>query len=160
MNDNVKITFVNRTMDTELPKIFLFAKNEIPTFDVLRDSVAWRVIEGASRNGVCVFTIPTETHVDASWNNGACCTTVLPAIAGKRYSIKENAAGIDVYEDSNAANTKTIDVRSAVRIPNGINANLYRGNKLLMVQKSVKYDQTASFVVRPKICWGLASEVK
>ena len=30
MSNNVKITYVNRSMNQDLPKIFLFLKNEIP----------------------------------------------------------------------------------------------------------------------------------
>ena len=36
MSNQIKITYVNRSMNEDLPKIFLFLKNEIPTFDALK----------------------------------------------------------------------------------------------------------------------------
>ncbi len=40
MSNQIKITYVNRSMNEDLPKIFLFLKNEIPTFDALKDGLA------------------------------------------------------------------------------------------------------------------------
>ncbi len=43
--DDIKVTYVNHTRNTERPIVFVFAKNGIPVFDTLRDGVAWRAFE-------------------------------------------------------------------------------------------------------------------
>lgn len=38
MSNTVRITYINKSMNRDMPKIFLFMKDEIPTFDALRES--------------------------------------------------------------------------------------------------------------------------
>lgn len=82
MSNQIKITYVNRSMNEDLPKIFLFLKNEIPTFDALKDGVAWRVIPDVGRGSQCTVIYPIETAVSASWNDHACRTAMLTASIG------------------------------------------------------------------------------
>ena len=60
---NVKITYINRSMNKDLPKIFTFTKNEIPTFDALKEGVAWKVIENVGRECSSNLVFPIETGV-------------------------------------------------------------------------------------------------
>ena len=160
MSNQIKITYVNRSMNEDLPKIFLFLKNEIPTFDALKDGVAWRVIPDVGRGSQCTVTYPIETAVSASWNDHACRTAMLTASIGKRYHIVEDGTGITIDEDGNAANTRSIDVANDIRVPGGISVDLYKDGKLMMRKKTVAYDQKAIFVLHPKLYWGLASEIQ
>lgn len=61
MNESVKITYVNRTMDQDIPPISLFIRNEIPTFDDLRNQVAWRVIEQLRKGETRDVQVPYPT---------------------------------------------------------------------------------------------------
>ena len=45
MPGDVQITYTNQSMNLDQPKVFLFTRNEIPTFDSLKNGVAWKVIE-------------------------------------------------------------------------------------------------------------------
>ena len=160
MSSNIKITYVNRSMNQDLPKIFLFLKNEIPTFDVLRDGVAWRVIEDVGHGSSCKLNYPIETEVSASWNDHTCQTAMLLSAIGKRYCVVEDETGITIVEDGNAGNTRSIDVASQIHVTNGISVDLYKDGKLMMRKKTVAYDQKATFVLHPKLYWGLASEIQ
>ena len=160
MSNNVKITYVNRSMNQDLPKIFLFLKNEIPTFDALKEGVAWRVIEDVGRGSSCTVNYPIETAVSASWNDHTCQTALLGSTIGKRYCVEEDETGITISEEGNAGNTRSIDVTSQIHVPNGISVDLYKDGKLMMRKKTVAYDQKATFVLHPKLYWGLASEIQ
>ena len=160
MSNNVKITYVNRSMNQDLPKIFLFLKNEIPTFDALKEGVAWRVLEDVGRGSSCKLNYPIETAVSASWNDHTCQTAMLDSTIGKRYCVAEDETGITISEDGNAGNTRSIDVANKIHVANGISVDLYKDGKLMMRKKTVAYDQKATFVLHPKLYWGLASEIQ
>ena len=160
MSNTVKITYVNHSMNQDLPKIFLFLKNEIPTFDALRDGVAWRVIEDVGRGSSCTFPFPIQTKVAASWNDHSCRTATLDSSVGKRYCVCEDETGITIAEDGNAGNTRSLDVANDVHVENGISVDLYKDGKLMMTKHTVAYGQKATFVLHPKLYWGLASEIQ
>ncbi len=160
MSNSVKITYVNESANQDLPKIFLFLKNEIPTFDALRDGVAWRVIEDVGRGSSCEFNYPLETAVRASWNNGTCLTALLDSSIGRRYCVTEDDTGIVIAADGDAGNTRSIDVVNDIRVSGGVSADLYKDGKLMMRKNVVAYGQKATFVLHPKLYVGLASEIQ
>jgi len=160
MSNSVKITYVNESANQDLPKIFLFLKNEIPTFDALRDGVAWRVIEDVGRGSSCQFNYPIETSVRASWNNGTCRTALLESSIGRRYCVTEDDTGIVITADGDAGNTRSIDVVNNIRVSGGVSADLYKDGKLMMRKNVVAYGQKATFVLHPKLYVGLASEIQ
>ena len=43
-NRDVKITYINNSLNEDMPKIFVFTQNELPSFNAIRDGVAWKVI--------------------------------------------------------------------------------------------------------------------
>lgn len=160
MSSNVKIKYVNKSMNKDLPKIFIFMKNEIPTFDVLKDGVAWKVIEDVGRGSGCTFNFPIETQVGSSWNDQTCRTQILDLNIGSKYVIEKNENGIVLLEDGNAGDTKSIDVTNQVNVDNGVSVDLYKDGKIMMRKNIVAYGQKATFVLHPKIYWGLASEIQ
>ena len=87
MPGDVQITYTNQSMNLDQPKVFLFTRNEIPTFDSLKNGVAWKVIERVGRGSSCVFPFPEETEICASWNNGTCSTIRLKAFSGQGLSL-------------------------------------------------------------------------
>lgn len=160
MANTIKINYINRSMNKDLPKVFLFMKNMIPTFDVLTNGVAWRVIEDVGRGSSCTFSYPIETMVAASWNNGACRTAMLQSDIGQRYSVVKDETGITMKDDGIAGNTRSIDVANNIHVENGVSVDLYKDGKLMMTKNIVAYDQKATFVLHPKLYWGLASEIQ
>lgn len=160
MSNNIRINYVNRSMNRDMPKIFLFLKNEIPTFDALKDGVAWKVIENVGRGSSCRINFPITTAVAASWDDHTCRTEELPSSIGSRYIVSEDATGIVLKEDGNAGNTRSIDVANNVHVEDGISVDLYKDGRLMMSKKTVAYGQKATFVLHPKLYWGLASEIQ
>ena len=160
MGTNVKITYVNHSMNLDQPAVFLFAKNEIPTFDALRDGVAWRVITKIGRSSSCTFNFPIATQINASWNDGCCHTATMPAQIGSKFCVTKDDTGIVLLGDGNAASTTAIDVRNDIQTPGGISVNLYKDGRIMMTKKIVAYDQKATFILHPKLYWGLASEIQ
>jgi len=160
MSSNIKITYRNLSMNQDLPKVFLFLKNEIPTFDALRDGVAWRVIEDVGHGSSCTLNYPINTSVCASWKENSCQTAQLDATIGARYVVTEDDTGITLNADGNAGNTRSIDVVNDVHVSGGMCVSLYKDGKVMMRKNTVAYDQKATFVMHPKLYWGLASEIQ
>lgn len=160
MGSKVKITYVNKSMNKDLPKIFLFVKNEIPTFDCLKEGVAWKVIEDVGRESSCQFTFPIETEVCASWNKGTCSTRKLLSNIGGKYTVLKDDTGITIIPDGSAGDTKSIDVGNDVHVDNGISVDFYKDGNLMITKNIVGYGQKATFVLHPKLYWGIASEIQ
>ncbi|MBW8186318.1 hypothetical protein [Shewanella nanhaiensis] len=160
MSSNVEITYINKSMNKDLPTIFVFTKNETPTFDALKEGVAWRVIPDIGRASSSKFNFPIETSVGATWQGGQNKTQVLDSTIGKRYTVSKDDTGVVLAANGNASDTKSIDVNNDVNVPNGISAELYKDGKLMMTKNIVGFGQKATFVLKPKLYWGVASEIQ
>jgi len=160
MSTDIEITYINKSMNKDLPTVFVFTKNEIPTFDALKDGVAWRVIPNIGRSSSSSFIYPIETAVGATWQSGQNKTKVLASTIGKRYTVNENETGIVLTSNDDASDTKSIEVNNDVKVPNGVSAQLYKDGKLLMEKKIVGFGQKATFVLKPNLYWGIASEIE
>jgi hypothetical protein len=160
MATDIKITYTNKSMNKDLPTVFVFTKNETPTFDVLKEGVAWRTIPDIGRGSSSSFVFPIVTEVGATWNGDMNKTQILESNIGKRYTVSQNDTGIVLAENGNASDTKFIDVNNNANIQDGVSASLYKDNKLMLSKKIVGYGQKATFVLKPKLYWGIASEIQ
>lgn len=160
MATDIKITYTNKSMNKDLPTVFVFTKNETPTFDALKEGVAWRTIPNIGRGSSSSFVFPIDTEVGATWQDGMNRTQVLPSDIGKRYTVNQNETGIVLAANGNASDTKSIDVNNEANIQGGISASLYKDDKLMLTKKIVGYGQKATFVLKPKLYWGIASEIQ
>jgi hypothetical protein len=160
MATDIKITYTNKSMNKDLPTVFVFTKNETPTFDVLKEGVAWRTIPNIGRGSSSSFVFPIITEVGATWQGGMNKTQVLPSDIGKRYTVSQNDTGIVLAANGNASDTKSIDVNNNANIQDGVSASLYKDGKLMLTKKIVGYGQKATFVLKPKLYWGIASEIQ
>jgi hypothetical protein len=160
MATDIKITYTNKSMNKDLPTVFVFTKNETPTFDVLKEGVAWRTIPNIGRGSSSSFVFPTITEVGATWQDGMNKTQVLPLDIGKRYTVSQNDTGIVLVANGNASDTKSIDVNNDANIQDGVSASLYKDGKLMLAKSIVGYGQKATFVLKPKLYWGIASEIQ
>ena len=160
MSSNIKIKYINNSMNKDLPKIFVFAKNEIPTFDSLQNGVAWKVISNIGRGSSCEFTYPIHTSVAATWDNGCNQTAELKATIGERYTVEKNETGIVLLENGDSVDKKSIEIANTIHTQNGISAQLYKDGNLLMEKDIVAYNQKATFIIHPVLYWGIASEIQ
>jgi hypothetical protein len=160
MATDIKITYTNKSMNKDLPTVFVFTKNETPTFDVLKEGVAWRTIPNIGRGSSSSFVFPIITEVGATWQDGMNKTQILPSDIGKRYTVSQNDTGIVLAANGNASDTKSIDVNNEVNIQDGMSASLYKDGKLMLTKRIVAYGQKATFVLKPKLYWGIASEIQ
>jgi hypothetical protein len=160
MATDIKITYTNKSMNKDLPTIFVFTKNEIPTFDALKEGVAWRTIPDIGRGSSSSFVFPIVTEVGATWQDGMNKTQILESNIGKRYTVSQNDTGIVLTANGNASDTKSIDVNNDANIQDGVSASLYKDNKLMLTKRIVGYGQKATFVLKPKLYWGIASEIQ
>jgi len=159
MATNVRITYVNQSGNQECPKVFVFTKNLIPSFDVLVDGVAWKVMSDIGRGSSCHFTYPIHTAVQAMWGDSS-QTRSLTAEIGKRYTVMKNNTGIVLMANGNASQTTAIEINNDIQVEGGIQAQLSKDDKVLMTKHNVAYNQKATFVLHPKLYWGVASEIQ
>jgi len=153
------ITFVNDSDDPDLPDVFIFARNASSSSDALTDEIAWRVMPSLAKGDSNTFLYLSAGTVRAMW--GDCNLTVsLPASVGSRYTVEEDATGIVLVPSGNAAQPSAIEVSSMVHVTGGIVAQLLRDDKVFMQESVVAYGQKATFVVEPKLYWGIASEIQ
>lgn len=160
MAKDIKITYTNKSINKDLPTVFVFVKNEIPTFDVLREGVVWRTIPNIGRGSSSSFVFPIVTEVRATWQDGMNGTQILTAEMGKRYTVSQNDSGIVLAANGNASDTKSIDVNNDANIQDGVSASLYKDGRLMLEKRIVGYGQKATFVLKPKLYWGIASEIQ
>lgn len=156
---DVKITYVNNSLNEDMPKIFIFTQNVLPSFDAVRDGVAWKVISDIGRNSRSTFLYPAETTIRASWENDENQTNQLICRAGKRYTVQKNFTGIMLMEDGNAVSPKDIELVNNIQVKKGVSAELLKGDNVIVKKNIVAYEQKASFQLKPKIYWGIASEI-
>lgn len=160
MPTNININYVNASADKNHPQVFVFTSNVATTFDNLTDNIAWRVMTNIGRGSSCNFVYPIDTEVRAAWGSDRnCFTAQIQSDIGARYSVVEDATGIILEQTGEATQQKAIEIVNDIQVPGGIAAQLYKDGKLLMTKNEVAYNQKATFVLKPTLYWGLASEI-
>lgn len=159
MPNDIQITYINNSLNKDLPKIFLFAQNELPTFNALYDGVAWKVIKDIGRGSMCTFNYPSKTDIYATWSHGENQTNELNCQVGIRYTVMKNATGIVLRENGKAIHPTDIELTNEINTPNGISAILSKSNSKIVSKDIVAYRQKATFRLFPKLYWGIASEI-
>ena len=155
----LSITYVNRSDNSDLPTIFVFARNAVPGFDDLADGVAWRTLPNIGRGSSSEFTVLPMCTVSAMWG-GVNRTQSLLAEPGQRYAVQQDETGIVLAPVGSASQSNAVEVTCEISIPGGITAQLFNDGKLLMQEQTVAYGQKASFVWERKLYWGIASEIQ
>lgn len=160
MTTDVKIRYINRSVNLDLPTIFIFTKNVIPTFSALRDGVAWRTFPKVGKGSSCEFTYPIETEVRAAWNGGCCKSQKIDSQIGSRYGVVKNASGFQLVNEGDSSQTDAIEIANHIKVEQGIRAQLYKAERLVAEKKIVAFGQKATFIIHPKLYWGIASEIQ
>jgi hypothetical protein len=159
MSTEVNINYINESGNTDNPTIFVFTKNMIPTFDVLKDGVAWRVMPEIGKGSSSTFVFPILTTVQAMWG-GCNRTKTIDSDIGKRYTVEEDNTGIILTQNGEASQKTAIEVNNNVHVVGGVQAQLCKDGKIMMTKNIVAYGQKATFVLHPKLYWGIASEIQ
>lgn len=159
MSTDVKITYVNNSMNPDKPTIFVFAKNGILTFDPLEHGIAWKTLPNIGEELSTCLVYPTECYIQAMWGTSN-KTQMLSASIGKRYAVEKDSTGIDLTEAGPASQPTAIEMSSLVNVEGGIRAQLVKDGSVLMEKKIVAYGQKATFILHPKLYWGIASEIQ
>ncbi len=158
MSTEVKINYINESGNNDNPQIFVFTKNMIPTFDTLKHGVAWRVMPDIGKGSSSSFVFPIETTVQAMWG-GCNKTRMIASDIGQRYTAEMDNTGIVLIPNGEANDSKAIEVNNNVHVVGGIQAQLCKDGKVMMTKNIVAHGQKATFVLHPKLYWGIASEI-
>lgn len=100
-----------------------------------------------------------ENTVRALWGDNH-KTRMVEAETGKRYTVLEESGGIVLIPNGNAAHAHAIEISSQVKVDGGIRAQLCKDGKVLLEKKVVAYEQKATFILHPKLYWGMAAEIR
>ncbi|SHO58908.1 hypothetical protein [Vibrio quintilis] len=160
MSCDTQITYVNKSVNRDMPKIFVFATNEIASFSALRDGIAWKVIENIGQDSMSRFVYPAQTQIYASWGHNCNQTKAMNCSAGKRYTVTEDNSGIILIENGNSLKKNEIELTNEIKVQNGVSAYLIKNGANLVKKNTVAYGQKASFLLKPKLFWGIASEIQ
>ncbi len=158
MNTDVQITYVNDSMNTDKPTIFVFTKNVDPTFDVLTHGIAWRTMRLIGKGSSSRFIFPAASTVRATWGDGN-ATQELEAEAGKRYAVLEDNTGIVLQPDGEASKPIAIEVSNQVQVPGGIRAQICKSGKPVLSFELAEQQQACFIPHFTKLYWGLASTI-
>ena len=156
---DTKITYINNSVNKDMPKIFVFAVNELPSFNALQHGIAWKVIENIGQGSKSNFIYPAQTKIYASWDDGTNQTKALNCDIGKRYTVTQNDSGIVLIKNGNALKPDEIELSNNIQVQNGISAFLSKNDNVLVGKNIVAYGQKASFKMKSKLYWGIASEI-
>lgn len=159
MSTDVSITYYNNAMNPDRPTVFVFTKNYVPTFDVLKDGVAWLALPDIGKGSSSSFVFPIRTTVQGMWG-GSNKTRSIEAEIGKRYTVLRDETGIVLDPGGDASQKTAIEVSSQIKVDGGIKAQICKDGKVLVTKEIVAYNQKATFVLHPKLYWGLASEIQ
>jgi len=113
------------------------------------------VAQGASS----LLIYPRTMTVQTMWGAGNATRSLLAEI-GRRYTVEEDATGIVLVPSGNASQPNAIEISFLVHVDGGITAQLLKGDKVFLQKTLVAYDQKATFIVEPKLYWGIASEIQ
>jgi hypothetical protein len=158
MSTEVKVTYINESDNHDNPQIVVFTKNMIPTSDPVEDVIAWIILRDIGKGSSSTFVFPIETSVQATWEE---CnkTRMLESEIGRQYTVEKDDTGIVLVAGGNATDPKVIEVNNNVNVFGGIEAQLFKGGKVVMTKHIAGSGQKASFVLHPKLYWGIASKI-
>ena len=160
MTNQIEITFINRTRSNPNPStIIVCVHNDIPQFEVSQHGIVWQAIKRVGYQSSYQFNFQIQTHIQAAWHDGA-RTQILAAELGQAYQIHDDTTGIILSPQGIAHHANTIELHNRIKTPNGIQAHLYKGNKIILSQANIAYNQKATFKLKPRLYWGIALDAE
>jgi hypothetical protein len=151
----IKLTFKNKSNDTNNSKVYFFQQNIVASLGEL--PIAWKVIEHCGRGDTNTFEFPDTLQVGVtdSFNN---VTPLLDAAPGQAFEVVRDSSG-DVLQTLGDATSKT-----EVQINNNMAkgafvGGIYKAGKLLAQKTGVYPQSMAAFEFKPSIWVGAGSQV-
>lgn len=158
MRTEVKITYINESDNHNNPQIVVFTKNMTPTFDHLKDGIGWLVLYDIGKGSSSSFVFPIETTVQGMWGERN-KTRMLESKIGQQYTVEKDDTGIVLVANGAASDPMAIEVNNNVKVAGGIQAQLRKEGKVMMTKHIAAPGQKASFVLQPKLYWGIAYDI-
>ena len=158
MLDEIQLNLINLSQDINNSEVLIFQKNVAESFSEI--AVAWRVIKNLGVQDNHPFTYPLRFDVSASDSYGN-YTPRMQALEGQAYEVVRNRSGDVLQPDANnpsASSPLDVEVRNNLQT-GGINASIFRDNKLLATKTNVSPAQKAVFRFKPRIFIGVVSQV-
>jgi PKD repeat protein len=154
----VFITFINESGNPNPQTVFVFARNAASPSGELTDEIAWRVMSDIGTGSSSVLIYPRTFTVRASdaWGN---FTPPLAAEIGRQYQVIADASGTELIPNESASQPNAIEVVSMLAT-GAIDVALYKNDKAFMQKTSVSPGQKATFILEPKLYWGIASDIE
>ena len=155
---DVKITYVNNSENTDNPSVFVFTKNQVPTFDVLKDGVAWKTMPDIGKGSAHVFTYPGESYVRVTGSDGS-ITNSIPANPGRTYIVKSEDGNLALMENGRASDAEAIEVNNEAQGAGIVKAHITKDGKVLLSHDVYPSEKTI-FKLKHKLYWGVASDIQ
>ncbi len=152
---SIKLNFINRSNDMNNSQVVIFQKNIATDFDEL--SVAWKVIKNCGQGDNHPFAYPMGMEVGCSDSYGN-FTPLMSAQNGQLFHVHLTGSGDTLNYAGGGTNSKEVQVRNDL-LRGAINANIYKGGRLLATKTSVAPGQKAVFQFKPTIWIGAASQI-
>lgn len=159
ITEQTKISYINNSANKTLPQVFIFAQNETPGFDSLKDGVAWKVIKDIGRGSRSTFYYDSEYHIQAAWNQNANKTEQIPAKIGGKYQVVKDTTGIVLKANGEASDSSIIEVVNDIEVLDGVSAQYCNSGHVILEKSQVGHRQSAIFRPSKKIYFGLASQI-
>ncbi|MDP5215434.1 hypothetical protein ORJ66_20510 [Pseudoalteromonas tunicata] len=153
------IKYINKSSNKDLPQVFITAENNISDFNSFSDGIAWRVLKNIGRDSISSFSFNDNYELRAGWHNGENMTKILSAQLGGQYAILQNETGIVLERTNDTVDQGIIELVNHIHVQDGVFAQLFNANKMILRKKIVGYQQSAVFKPSRKLYWGLASEI-
>lgn len=153
---DTRLNFINKSKDTNNTEVVIFQKNVATNIDEV--AVAWQVIKNCGIGGYhpFIYTSTLEVTASDSWGN---YTPHITAQYGQLFSMVLTTSGNRLIQSGCSTNPNEVQMNN--NLPEGaINANIYKGRKLLASKTSIFPMQKAVFQFKPTIWIGAASQVE
>lgn len=159
LNQEIKICYINKSANKDLPEVFVFSQNATSNFNLFEEGIAWKVIKNIGRGSRSTFYYNNQYAVQASWDNLTNKTAQVPAQLGCNYQVVLDTTGIVLQPNGEASSANSIEISNNIEVANGITAQFCNNGSTLLQKKQVGHDQTAVFKPSQIIYFGLASEI-
>ncbi|MCL3781102.1 hypothetical protein EMN47_12000 [Prolixibacteraceae bacterium JC049] len=154
---DIKLNFINESNDQNNSEIVFFQKNVATDFDEL--AVAWKVIKNCATGWHHEFVYPMGMEVSAedSWGNEI--IKPMKASNGQLFHVYQDSSGDQLAYYGPGASRKEVQLRNDL-VRGAINANIYKGGKLLARKTGISPAQKAAFQFKPTLWVGVVSQVE
>ncbi|MCP4154511.1 MAG: hypothetical protein GY757_42695 [bacterium] len=159
MSTDVKITFVNKSSNPDKPIIFVFAKNHITPFDVYVHGVAWRTLPDIAKGATASFVYSAKAHVQIMCGESV-TSPMVEAEIGSRYKVEQDETGLVLTTAGKASKPNSIEVANNACVDNGIRAQIVKDGSPLLEKNFIAYGHKATFILQPRLYWGIATEIE